>query len=132
MNDDDRRQYLENCLRHEQAKYSSDADAFDEMVKDFESKMGEVIEVSGRLKIGFVKRAKAIFEEGRSQVTENRVQMNEELQRSVIRITGAVLVLFLIGSAIATVKGAIDNQFCEYFNVQGRTQRYETQKPCQR
>ncbi|MBE9212969.1 hypothetical protein IQ247_09770 [Plectonema cf. radiosum LEGE 06105] len=130
MNDDDRRQYLENCLRHEQVKYSSDADSFDKMLRDFESKMGEVIEVSGQLKIGFVRRAKAVFEEGRSQVIENRVQMNEELQRSVIRITGALFALFLIGSAIATVKGAIDNQFCEYFNVRGRTERYETQEPC--
>lgn len=132
MNDDDRRQYLENCLRHERVKYSSDADSFDEMIKDFESKMGEVIEVSGKLKIGFVERAKAIFEEGRSQVIENRVRMNEELQRSVIRITGAGLVLFLLGMSLVAVKDAIDNQFCEFYNVQGRTKRYETQEPCKR
>ncbi len=132
MNDDDRRQYLENCLRHEQVKHSSDVDSFDEMIKDFESKMREVIEASGRMKIGFVKRAKAIFSEGRSQVIENRVQMNEELQRSVIRITGALIAVYAVYACFSAIKGSIDNQFCEYFNVQGRTQRYETQKPCQR
>lgn len=132
MNDDDRRQHLENCLRHEQAKYSSDADAFDEMVKDFESKMREVIEASGRMKIGFVKRAKAIFSEGRSQVIQNRVQINEELQRSVLRITAAVIVVYAVYAAFSATISSIDNQFCEFYNVQGRTQRYETQKPCQR
>lgn len=132
MNDDDRRQYLENCLRHEQVKYTSDVDSFDQMLNEFASDMKEVVEASGKLKIGFVKKARAILDSSRSQVIANRMRVNEQLQKSVIRITFAVIALYAVFSGLVLVKNAIDNNFCEFYNVEGRTQRYETQKPCKR
>ncbi|NJM23813.1 MAG: hypothetical protein HC907_37035 [Richelia sp. SM1_7_0] len=129
---DDYRQHLENCLHIEQDSQSSDVEQFDGLLKSFRDDMQEVITHSSKTKFRFVEKARAILNGSRSQVEENRIRMNEELQRSVIRITGAVLVLFLLGMGLVMVKGAIDNQFCEFYNVQGRTARYETQKPCER
>ncbi|NJO63584.1 MAG: hypothetical protein HC836_36955 [Richelia sp. RM2_1_2] len=129
---DDYRQHLENCLHIEQDSQNSDVEQFSGLLESFRDDMEEVITHSSKTKFGFVEKARAILNGSRSQVIENRERMNEELQRSVIRITGAIVVLFLLGMGLARVKGAIDNQFCEFYNVQGRTARYETQKPCER
>jgi hypothetical protein len=129
---DEYRQHLENCLHLEKSKDKQDAEVIGEMLNEFAGDMQEVVEASGKLKIGFVREAHRIFTEARSQVVKNRVRMNEELQRSVIRITGAVFILFLVWSGITAIKSTVDNQFCEFYNVEGRTERYETQKPCER
>lgn len=129
---DEYRQHLENCLHIEQSSQSSDVEQFDGLLKDFRDDMEEVITHSSKTKFGFVRKAREVLDNSQSEVVRNRVRMNEELQRSVIRITGAVLALFLLGMGLVKIKDAIDNQFCEFYNVQGRTQRYETQKPCER
>lgn len=132
MDTEEYRRHLESCLHHEQSKDKQDAEAISQMLNEFASDMKEVVEASGKLKIGFVKKARAILDSSRSQVIANRVRVNEQLQRSVIRITCAVIAVYAAFSGLILVKTSIDKHFCEFYNVEGRTQRYETQKPCKR
>ena len=94
--------------------------------------MSEVVISSNKLKFGFVEKAQSILFESKSEVTENRIRLNNQIKKSTIRITGGIFLIYLLFSVLVGIKAAVDNLFCNFYNVEGRTQRYETQKPCKR
>lgn len=126
------RQHLESCLLHQQQKHNDEVAAIQELLDNFKNQMSEVVISSNKLKFGFVEKAQSILFESKSEVTENRIRLNNQIKKSTIRITGGIFLIYLLFSVLVGIKAAVDNQFCNFYNVEGRTQRYETQKPCKR
>lgn len=132
MDEEEYRRYLEHCLDLEQEAQESEVTAFKSLLKKFEADMERIVELSTQIKIGFARQAKAVLDGSSEEIRENRRRINTKLQLAFVRIGGLLLLLYLIFSAVAAIKNGIDNHFCQYFNVEGRTRNYETQKPCKR
>ena len=132
MNDKDVRQHLESCLHLEQERERQDVAAFKQLLKEFETKLTEILTDSSTIKFFLVNEAYKKYDSAKQEVINNRIQINSEIRNSIIRITGGIFLLYLTFIILSGIKSTIDNQFCQFYNVQGRTQRYETQKPCER
>ena len=130
--EDDYRQHLESCLHLEQEHQSQDVETIKEMINDFQDEVAEVISESKSLKFLITNKAKKRHDKAINEVLNNRIKANKQLKNIVIRATGGIFLLYLTFNLLSGVKAAVDNQFCQFYNVQGRTQRYETQKPCER
>lgn len=132
MDIEDCRQSLEGCLHLEAEYQASDVEAIQGLHEEFKEEMKKVVEDSTKIKFFFATEAGEIFDKTKSEVIENRRQVNKQIANVVIRYTLGIIILYLGFIGLSHIKKTVDDQFCNFYNVQGRTQRYETQKPCKR